>query len=148
MAHCNELEKVMYCRSQLVYILHAVEKHTIPKMSKLIFNMKNNRDEHEVTESALQLKALRMLSEDKIQAIKHNEKHLNKVVCIYNTINLLTAVERKNRMRRNTDSIAKQQNEIPPKRPRLDGAAPEEKDEYKEEVDAIFNDLLTPPSKL
>ena len=148
MAHCKELEKVIYCRSELVYILHAVEKHTMPKKSKLTFNIKNNRNDHEVTESALQLKALRMLSEDKIQAIEHKEKHLNKVVCIYNTIDLLTAIERGMRKRRHTDSMARQQHEDLPKRPRLDGAATEEKDDYKEKVDAIFNDLLTPPSNL
>ena len=105
--------------------------------------MENNRYDHEDTESALQLKALIMLSEDKIQSIERKEKHLHKVVCIYNTIDLLAAMERRMRKRRNTDSMTRQQRDNPPKRSRLSGATTEE-----EEVDELFKDLLTPPANL
>ena len=110
--------------------------------------MENNRYDHKDTGSALQLKALIMLSDDKIQSIERKEKHLNKVVCIYNTIDLLAAMERRMRKRRNTDSMARQQRDNPPKRSRLDDVAPEEEDVFKEEVDELFKDLLTPPSNL
>ena len=57
-------------------------------------------------------------------------------------------MERRMRKRRNTDSMARQQRENPLKRPRLSGAAPEEEDVFKEEVDELFKDLLTPLSNL
>ena len=110
--------------------------------------MENNRYDHKDTGSALQLKALIMLSDDKIQSIERKEKHLNRVVCIYNTIDLLAAMERRLRKRRNTDAMTRQQRENPSKTPRLGGATTEEEDVFKEEVDELFKDLLTPPSNL
>ena len=89
--------------------------------------------------SAVLIKALKWLSTDKIKAIENREEHLHKVVRIYNTIDHLAKVERRNRKRRNT--MAKQQNEIPAKRQKLDYAAQEETLAYKQEVDEMFNSI-------
>ena len=110
-----------------------------------LFDMEHNRNVHE-EDFALQLKALRRLSEDKLDAIKYKKEHLLKVICLYNTLDLLAEIRRRNRKRRHTNSLETQQ--LPPKRPRLDRAAQQENDVYKQELDEMFNDLLTPPSIL
>ena len=105
--------------------------------------MEHNRNVHE-EDFALQLKALRRLSEDKLDAIKYMKEHLLKVICLYNTLDLLAEIRRRNRKRRHSNSLGTQQ--IPSKRPRLDRAEQQENDVYKQELDEMFNDLLTPPS--
>ena len=99
--------------------------------------MEHNHNVHEA-DFALQLKALRRLSEDKLDAIKYKKEHLLKVICLYNTLDLLAEIRRRNRKRRHTNSLETQQ--LPPKRPRLDHAAQQENDVYKQELDEMFNE--------
>ena len=53
--------------------------------------MEHNHNVHEA-DFALQLKALRRLSEDKLDAIKYKKEHLLKVICLYNTLDLLAEI--------------------------------------------------------
>ena len=91
--------------------------------------MKNNCSVPE-NESALQVKALRCLSENKLDGMENKLEHIHKALCIYNTLELLAKVKRGNRKRRCT-----QQNDIPPKRQRMDSADKEDKDAYQQELD-------------
>ena len=82
--------------------------------------------EHNVHEedTALQLRALRRLSEDKLDAITHKKEHIHKVTCLYNTLDLLAEIRRRNRKRHYTNSLETQQ--TPSKKPKLDRAGQEE----------------------
>lgn len=79
--------------------------------------MDHNRNVQE-EDFALQINALTRLSEDKLDAIKYKKEHLHKATCLYNTLDLLDEIRRRNKKRRHTNSMETQQ--IPPKKPRLD----------------------------
>ena len=81
--------------------------------------MKVHGKDHKDTASALRRQAIRLLSKEKLAAIRYNEDHLHKVVCINNTLDLLVKVaerERRNRKRRWMSSILKEEREKPKKR--------------------------------
>ena len=92
--------------------------------------MKIHGKDHKDTASALRRRAIRLLSNEKLAAIRYNEDHLHKVVCINNTLDLLVKVaekERNSRKRRHQSSTSKEQQEHPKKRKKLDNAAQEDK---------------------
>ena len=76
--------------------------------------MKVNGKDNKDTASALRRQAIRLLCEEKLAAIKTDEEHLHKVVCIHNTLNLQGKVaerERRSRKRRKIASMPTEQNE-------------------------------------
>ena len=101
----------------------------------------NGRD-HKDTASSLRRQAIRMLSDEKLVAIENPENHLNKVVCITNTLDLLLRVakrERRNRKRRRMSSMSRQHYHNPKKRRKLEQEdKQEDNDVFKEEVDDLF----------
>ena len=106
--------------------------------------------DHKDTASSLRRQAIRLLSDEKLAAIENPEKHLNKVVCITNTLDLLIKVadrERRNRKRRQMSSMSRQHYHNPKKRRKLEQEdKQEDNDVFKEEVDDLFQDLLNSPS--
>ena len=92
--------------------------------------MKVNGKYRKDTASALRRQAIRLLSDEKLAAIKHYKDHLNKAVCIHNTLDLLMKVaerERRNRKRRHLSSTSREQLDKPKKRREVDNAAQEAK---------------------
>ena len=76
--------------------------------------MKVNGKDHKDTASSLRRQAIRLLCEEKLAAIKTDEEHLHKVVCIHNTLDLLVKVaerERRSRKQRKMASMPTQQHE-------------------------------------
>ena len=81
---------------------------------KSTFIMKVNGKDHKDTASSLRRQAIRLLCEEKLAAIKTGEKHLHKVVCIHNTLDLLVKVvetQRRSRKRGKMASMSTVQNE-------------------------------------
>ena len=107
--------------------------------------------DHKDTASTLRRKSIRLLSDEKLAAMKNYEDHLNRVVCIQNTLKLLAKVadrERMRRKRRHQPSTSKEKHDKPEKRRKFDTAVQRNKDVFRQEVDDLFKDLLTQPSNL
>ena len=112
---------------------------------KSTYIMKDHKD----TASSLRRQGIRLLSDEKLAAIKHYEDNLHRVVCITNTLILLVKVaarEKVSRKRRHLSCKSREQPKNPKKRRKLDTTAQDNKDVFKQEVDDLFKDLLTQPS--
>ena len=102
--------------------------------------------DHKDTASSLRRQAIRLLSDEKLAALENPENHLNKVVCITNTLDLLLRVAKKERRNRKRRRMSRQKIHNPKKRRKLDTAEQEDNDVFKKEVDDVFKDLLYSPS--